>query len=282
MIGKSQQLFKDYTCIQLERVRTPGSIIWTMFLQISGSRDMSVGVATGWTATVRISAGASFIPFSATSQTGSGSTQTPIQWAPGPLSSGIKRPGREADRSSPSSAEVKKDGAIYRLPRMSLCLINLSVWATLPHVYLPISSVMTHPSAQTESIHTFAYVRERDVKEAKRFTPDATELNWRSLILAHHRDTWLRQKGERIILQTWPETIIRSKNRDTRHVLNRDYSIMNYTDHRNQGEHNESLSIDAKVVSGKDEHWNSTFLRTQKAINCPCVNVRLEELVCDG
>jgi hypothetical protein len=36
-----------------------------------------------------------------------GSTQPPIQWVPGALSLGIKRPRREADHSSPSSAEVK-------------------------------------------------------------------------------------------------------------------------------------------------------------------------------
>jgi hypothetical protein len=34
-------------------------------------------------------------------------TQPPVQWVTGTLSSGIKRPGREADRSSPISAEVK-------------------------------------------------------------------------------------------------------------------------------------------------------------------------------
>jgi hypothetical protein len=35
-----------------------------------------------------------------------GSTQPPIQRVPGALSLGVKRPGREADRSPPSSAEV--------------------------------------------------------------------------------------------------------------------------------------------------------------------------------
>jgi hypothetical protein len=36
------------------------------------------------------------------------STQPHIQWVPWTLSSGVKRPGREADHSSPNSAEVKK------------------------------------------------------------------------------------------------------------------------------------------------------------------------------
>jgi len=35
-------------------------------------------------------------------QTGSGVTQPPIQWIPGALFLGVKRPGREADHSFPS------------------------------------------------------------------------------------------------------------------------------------------------------------------------------------
>jgi len=41
------------------------------------------------------------------------STQPPIQWVPGNLSLGIKRPGREADRSPPSSTEVKEYLELY-------------------------------------------------------------------------------------------------------------------------------------------------------------------------
>jgi hypothetical protein len=36
-----------------------------------------------------------------------GPTQSPIQWVPGALSPEVKRPGREADHSPPTSAEVK-------------------------------------------------------------------------------------------------------------------------------------------------------------------------------
>jgi hypothetical protein len=38
-----------------------------------------------------------------------GPTQSPIQWVPGALSWGVKWPGREADHSPPSSAEVKNE-----------------------------------------------------------------------------------------------------------------------------------------------------------------------------
>jgi hypothetical protein len=45
-------------------------------------------------------------------------TQPPIQWVPGTLSPGVKRQGREADHSPPSSAEVKNDGATPPLPHV--------------------------------------------------------------------------------------------------------------------------------------------------------------------
>jgi hypothetical protein len=37
-----------------------------------------------------------------------GSTQPPIQWVPGALSPGVKRPRREADHSPAASAKVKE------------------------------------------------------------------------------------------------------------------------------------------------------------------------------
>jgi hypothetical protein len=40
-----------------------------------------------------------------------GPNQAPIQWVPGALSPGVKRPGREADQSPPTSAEVNKNGS---------------------------------------------------------------------------------------------------------------------------------------------------------------------------
>jgi hypothetical protein len=41
-----------------------------------------------------------------------------MQCAPGALSSGVKRPWREADSSPPSSAKVKNGGAIPPLPHV--------------------------------------------------------------------------------------------------------------------------------------------------------------------
>jgi hypothetical protein len=57
--------------------------------------------------------------FSTASRPALGPTQPPIQWVPGGLSVGVKRLGREADHSHPSSAEVKNGGAIPPLLHVS-------------------------------------------------------------------------------------------------------------------------------------------------------------------
>jgi hypothetical protein len=51
--------------------------------------------------------------FTTTSRTALGPTQPPIQWVTGAPSTGVKRPGRDADHSPPSSAEVKECVDLY-------------------------------------------------------------------------------------------------------------------------------------------------------------------------
>jgi hypothetical protein len=51
--------------------------------------------------------------FTTASRMALGPTQPPIQWVPGILSLGAKRPGREADHSPPSSVEVKEWVKLY-------------------------------------------------------------------------------------------------------------------------------------------------------------------------
>jgi hypothetical protein len=55
-------------------------------------------------------------------------TQPPIQWVPGTLSLGVKRPGREVDHLPLSGAEVKiMRGALPPLPQyvfMTWCLVK--------------------------------------------------------------------------------------------------------------------------------------------------------------
>jgi hypothetical protein len=77
------------------------------------SRDSVVGIATGYGLDEREGRGSSpcrgknFL-FSTSSIPVLGSTQPHIQWLPGALSHGVKRPGREAYPSPPASAEIKK------------------------------------------------------------------------------------------------------------------------------------------------------------------------------
>jgi hypothetical protein len=51
--------------------------------------------------------------FTTASRTALGPTQTPIQWVPRAISLGVKRPGREADNSASSTAEVKECVELY-------------------------------------------------------------------------------------------------------------------------------------------------------------------------
>jgi hypothetical protein len=74
------------------------------------SRDSVVGIATSYglddrVVGVRVPVVSRI--FSTSSRPALGSTQPPIQFVPGTLSLGVKRPGREAVDSPPSSAEVK-------------------------------------------------------------------------------------------------------------------------------------------------------------------------------
>jgi hypothetical protein len=83
--------------------------------------DSSVGIASGYRLDSRgliPGRGKRFSVFHSV-QTGSGThpaSYTMFTWA---LSMGVKWPGREADHSPPSSAEVKNGGAIPPLPHKS-------------------------------------------------------------------------------------------------------------------------------------------------------------------
>jgi hypothetical protein len=55
-----------------------------------------------------------------------GRTQPPIQWVLGALSLGVKLPGREADHSPSSSAEVKNERSYTSTPPLRLHGVVLS------------------------------------------------------------------------------------------------------------------------------------------------------------
>jgi hypothetical protein len=66
--------------------------------------------------------------FTTASRPALGPTQPPIQRVPGALSLGVKRPGREADHSPPSSSEVKEWVAPYL--HSPICLHGVVIsWA---------------------------------------------------------------------------------------------------------------------------------------------------------
>jgi hypothetical protein len=70
------------------------------FLNISGISQWHIaGLGAVWSG-IRVPAGAGNFSVHHRVQTGSGSLQPPLQWVPGALSSGLKRPRREADHSS--------------------------------------------------------------------------------------------------------------------------------------------------------------------------------------
>jgi hypothetical protein len=58
--------------------------------------------------------------FTTTSRMAMGPNQPPLQWVPGALSLGIKLPGREANHSPPSSAEVKNAWSYISTPPIRL------------------------------------------------------------------------------------------------------------------------------------------------------------------
>jgi hypothetical protein len=88
------------TC-PLKRVNVP--ITWISLQRVHSS----VGIALRYGLDDRGSR-ARFPAGAGVSRTALGPTQPPIQWVPGALSLGVKRPGCEADHSPPSSAEVKE------------------------------------------------------------------------------------------------------------------------------------------------------------------------------
>jgi hypothetical protein len=75
----------------------------------------------GWRAGLQFPAREkNFFPCSTSSRPAQGSAQPHIQWVPGSLSPRVLWPGREANCSTPSSAEVTEDAAIPPVPHMSV------------------------------------------------------------------------------------------------------------------------------------------------------------------
>jgi hypothetical protein len=108
MVNVSQQL-----CTTLSSSFVP------IFLRLFSAAVIAQSVyrwATGWTIGVLgfdYRRGLGIFLFAIASRTALGSTQPPLQWVPGSLSLGVKRLGREAVHSPPSSVEVKEWVELY-------------------------------------------------------------------------------------------------------------------------------------------------------------------------
>jgi hypothetical protein len=101
--------FNSQRCSPEQTVEYKTSLIYSR----SRSRNSVVGIATGYRLDdrgvgVRGPVGSRFFFSPRRPDRFWGPTQPPIQWVPSALSLGVKRQGREADHSSPTSPKIKK------------------------------------------------------------------------------------------------------------------------------------------------------------------------------
>jgi hypothetical protein len=104
--------------------------------------------------------------FTTAYRTALGPTQPPIQWVPGVLSLGVKRPEREADHSSPSSAKPNEWVELYvhspNTPSWRGAQLKHGdnftfTWLTLVQVKAVVAKLITLPStAESYWIFSFA------------------------------------------------------------------------------------------------------------------------------
>jgi len=79
-----------------------------------------------WTTGVRFPVGAGIFLLATAPRPALGPTQPPIQWVPGVLSPGVKRPERETDHSLPPSADVKNAWSYTYTPQYVLKVVVLT------------------------------------------------------------------------------------------------------------------------------------------------------------
>jgi hypothetical protein len=114
--------------------------------------------------------------FTTASRTALGPTKPPIQWVPGALSLGVKRPGREADYSPPSTAEVKNAWSYTSTPQyvfMAWCLVKQRDNFTFTFFQVT-ASHETFPSKFC--VRHISCLSARSTYPAHRSPPDATIL----------------------------------------------------------------------------------------------------------
>jgi hypothetical protein len=110
IIGRGKKTSERKICKSLHRCSGSDSMT---DLKVVMSRGSAVGIATGYglddrEVRFRVSVESRIGNFSIPLRPALGPTQPPIQWVLGALSPGVKRQGREAGHSPPTSVEVKK------------------------------------------------------------------------------------------------------------------------------------------------------------------------------
>jgi hypothetical protein len=144
--------------------------------------------------------------FTTASRTALGPTQPPTQWVPGAVSLEVKRPGREADHSPPSNAEVKKWVELYlhSLTRLHGGVLSQSTGTTLP---LPQSrNFWIHPHiGWKERSYFVLFFQPFSSPKFEPAIPDVTELQGRASGVrgcgsteGRNQSTWPRQVFEPI------------------------------------------------------------------------------------
>jgi hypothetical protein len=107
------------------------------YLRAGLAQWYSTGLGAGWLG-FESRQGLGIFLFASASRPALGPTQPPIQWISGALSLVIKRPGREADHSPPSSAEVKNAWGYTSTPPIRLHGMVLSQKSTGTTLLLPL------------------------------------------------------------------------------------------------------------------------------------------------
>jgi hypothetical protein len=97
-----------------EHISTRAALIMTAIIYLLAIAQSVQRRDTGWTAGVRFPAAQEIFVY----VTALGPSQLPTQWVQGAISAGVKWPGREADHSPVSSAELKNGGAMSPLCHM--------------------------------------------------------------------------------------------------------------------------------------------------------------------
>jgi hypothetical protein len=111
-IKQSYSFYYTVTCSEIHDEHIQQSINSTPIkFNFNGSRDNAAGIATGYgldCREIKVRAPVGSRIFSTSSRPVLWPIQPPFQWVPESFTLRVKRPGREADHSPPTSAEVKK------------------------------------------------------------------------------------------------------------------------------------------------------------------------------